>query len=187
MCVDDLVCQLCSVGFNVSRIRRRDEPPEAAWTDTAIGYVDTESKGTSSLTCRKGSGCITVRHGPWSPPQIPWKEHVAGPGCASGLGYSGHRITVEEMRDVRKTQCLLEKGVDWEPEADDQDFELESNYFLTGIGKTRRVDPIVGRIYPIVENIRPVRHGVLALSTSNAPDALVCIPLFPPPFFFFSP
>lgn len=61
------------------------------------------------------------------------KEHISGPGCVDGRGYSGHWISLEEMNGCRAAQFLLLNGPDWRPESDDQDFELESQVFLTGI------------------------------------------------------
>ncbi|MCJ1421091.1 hypothetical protein MMC32_007453 [Xylographa parallela] len=61
-------------------------------------------------------------------------EHISGPGCISRSGYSGQRISLEEMKGCRAIQCLVQKETDWQPQPDDQDFELESDYFLTGVG-----------------------------------------------------
>jgi streptomycin 6-kinase len=36
-------------------------------------------------------------------------EHVAGPGCVCGQGYSGHRILLEKMKGCRALQCLVLK------------------------------------------------------------------------------
>ena len=61
-------------------------------------------------------------------------EHLAGPSCTNHSGYSGHRISAEEMRGCTTSQCLVKKPSDWVPEADDKGFELDSNYFLSGLG-----------------------------------------------------
>lgn len=36
-------------------------------------------------------------------------EHIAGPGRLNQDGYSGHRITLEEMRGCITSQCLVRK------------------------------------------------------------------------------
>jgi len=39
------------------------------------------------------------------------------------------------MKGCRAIQCLLPKAVvEWNPEEDDKDSELESAFFLTGVG-----------------------------------------------------
>jgi hypothetical protein len=56
------------------------------------------------------------------------------------------------MKGCRTLQCLLRKKIDWRPEPDDQDFESEGNYFLTGVGD--------GYIDFSHVDLNPVRHGV---------------------------
>ena len=82
------------------------------------------------------------------------EEHIAGPECTSTSGYSGHRISVQEMQHVISCQCLAEKRDGWIPEPGDQDFELEAEHcFLTGIGK--------GSLHKsTLVRLEPVRHGV---------------------------
>lgn len=60
-------------------------------------------------------------------------EHVAGPGCQHGSGYSGFAISTQEMIGCTTLQCLVRKGFDWKPEIDDQDFELSGDYCLSGL------------------------------------------------------
>jgi hypothetical protein len=67
-------------------------------------------------------------------------EHIAGPKCQDTQGYKGHSISLEEMRTCTAVQCLMEKRSqtrdwipDWAPEPDDEEFEGESNYFLSGL------------------------------------------------------
>lgn len=62
-------------------------------------------------------------------------------------------------------QALVKKGEDWEPEDDDEDFEIKSQYFLTGVGDGSP------DCLPL-ENIRPARHGIDSISITN-----VCYPL----------
>jgi hypothetical protein len=80
-------------------------------------------------------------------------EHVAGADCKDERGYSGYNITVEEMKGCCNYQCLAYKGPNWTPEPDDQDFELESECFLTGIG-----DRFPSRDTYSPEAV-PARHG----------------------------
>ena len=88
-------------------------------------------------------------------------EHVAGPGCNWGRGYSGYQISVEEMKGCRAVQCLLPKDTrDWQPEEDDHDFERESRFFLTGVGDGSATDGDESAC-------TPVRHGVESFAESN--------------------
>jgi hypothetical protein len=96
------------------------------------------------------------------------QEHVAGPGCSSGQGYNGYMISVEEMKGCRVVQCLAEKDEDWKPEEDDEEFEIESNYFLTGLGEGSPDEA------PL-DNISPPRHGVSDILINNLSDFMgVC-------------
>jgi hypothetical protein len=108
---------------------------------------------------------INGRCGPFSGCQV-WdredgrKEHIAGPNCVDGRGYSGHRISLEEMNGCRAVQCLLLKKIDWKPEPSDQDFELNSKVFLTGIGDgSPDLAPLT--------SLSPVRHVSANLPTHN--------------------
>lgn len=60
-------------------------------------------------------------------------EHIAGPGCLSTEGFSGHRISIQEMRGCNAAQCLIKKGRSWRPEADDSEFERDTRSLLTGL------------------------------------------------------
>ena len=57
-------------------------------------------------------------------------------------------------------QCLVKKDSNWEPELGDQDFELESEYFLTGI-----VDGSPDEA-PL-EKIMPFRHDIDIVIITN--------------------
>ena len=68
-------------------------------------------------------------------------EHIAGHNCKDPQGYNGHHMSAEEMRTCNTVQCLIEKARqmrDWLPEwaleLEDEDFERESKYFLSGLG-----------------------------------------------------
>jgi hypothetical protein len=62
-------------------------------------------------------------------------EHIAGPRCEDWNGYSGYDISVEEMRGCQTAQCLVRKprGLKFEPLPDDQDFEKDGDFFLSGL------------------------------------------------------
>ena len=149
---DEPLCLLCGVSFAVARLRRADEPKEAGWGSTGFGYVKVDhSHGYDrrvDVLCEEGSGCTVADRGGDRP-----GEHLAGPRCVSRSGYSGHRISLAEMKGCRAVQCLIEKDADWLPEDDDQYFELEGDYFLSGIGY---ISPNMNTLV----NIKPVRHGI---------------------------
>lgn len=102
-------------------------------------------------------------------------EHIAGIECAATDGYSGHRITLEEMRGCRAVQCLMDKFRGWEPEEDDQDFERDSQCFLTGTG-----DAPSGLGWGHLQNLQRVRHGIARCTVSNMVSCF--IPLFDGPY-----
>ena len=87
-------------------------------------------------------------------------QHIADPGCASDDGYSGHRISIEEMKGCKAVQVLVKKGKAWEPEDDDQDFEIESELLLTGVGDGSPDDG------PL-KDIKPARHGINSTHIAN--------------------
>lgn len=105
------------------------------------------------------------------------KEHIAGPGCTCTAGYSGHRISVEEMKvstrehrssatvtylaqDIKSCIALLKKPPKWKPEEGDEDFEKEAfSCFLTGI--SRHVSEFD------MDDIHPARHGVNSTMVEN--------------------
>ncbi|MCJ1433844.1 hypothetical protein MMC27_003209 [Xylographa pallens] len=130
MASDDIVCQLCGVAFAIGRLRCATEPTEAAWDFTGHWHVNAD---TYDL-CEEGSGCEIIERDLEGRSRSNILEHISGPGCISRSGYSGQRISLKEMKGCRSIQCLVQKEPDWEPQPDDQDFELESDYFLTGVG-----------------------------------------------------
>ncbi|MCJ1377209.1 hypothetical protein MMC17_000301 [Xylographa soralifera] len=130
MASDEIVCQLRGVAFAIARLRRAIEPPEAAWDSTGYWLTDADTNDF----CGEGSGCELIEREVQGRSPSSVVEHISGPGCISRNGYSGQRISLEEMKGCRAIQCLVHKDADWEPEPNDQDFELESDYFLTGVG-----------------------------------------------------
>ena len=57
----------------------------------------------------------------------------------------------------------MRKQPQWQPEPDDQEFELNSNYFLSGIGDGSPDEA------PL-ENLSPERHGVDSILVNNISD-----------------
>jgi len=80
-------------------------------------------------------------------------EHLAGPDCGPLYGYSGCRITSEEMKGCTTVQWLVYKTPEWDVEFDDQIFELRSQYFLTGLSGRMPSSDDDGSEFV------PVRHG----------------------------
>jgi len=54
----------------------------------------------------------------------------------------------------------LKKKPDWQPEEGDNDFELTSEYFLTGISDGSPDEDIL-------RDLKPVRHGIEDVGVSN--------------------
>lgn len=157
----ETLCQLCGVSFAIARLRRADEPAEAAWDYAGSAFVNAYEEFNG--ICEESSGCTVPddeddRAG----------EHLAGPGCVSESGYSGHQISLAEMKGCRAVQCLVKKDADWMAEDDDQHFELEGEYFLTGVGDGSPDEA------PL-EDIEPVRHGVSSILIDNMVYSLNCI------------
>lgn len=160
----ETMCQLCGVSFAIARIRRDGEPTSAAWCYYGSDFVDEggdDGHEAFESVCEETSGCkLLERDLPFGLHDRHGQEHIAGPGCASRQGYSGHRVSIEEMRGCRAVQCLVKKDRSWQPEADDQEFELESDYFLSGIGDGSPDESAL-------EDVKPVRHGADDLLISN--------------------
>lgn len=57
-------------------------------------------------------------------------------------------------------QVLVKKREGWEPEDDDEDFEIKSEYFWTGVGDG-------SPDYVPLEDIKPGRHGVDRILIEN--------------------
>lgn len=149
-------CQLCGVSFAIARHRRADEPPSAAWDYTGSTYASFIIGHLFAETCgdATGSDCEILEG------EADGYQHIAGPGCASHDGYNGHRISMEEMEGCRAVQALVKKEKGWEPDDDDQDFEIETEYFLTGVGDG-------SPDYTPLEDIKPARHGISRTSIAN--------------------
>ena len=81
-------------------------------------------------------------------------EHLAGSGCVHHGGYSGSRITAQQMKGCTTSQCLVRKSPEWLLEPDDQRFELAGDYFLSGLSGHMPSRDSGGPEFV------PIRHGV---------------------------
>ncbi|KAI9744118.1 MAG: hypothetical protein M1818_002270 [Claussenomyces sp. TS43310] len=165
----ELQCQLCGVSFAIARIRRIEEPLEAAWDYTGSGFIDSAYRSK----CPTDSGCQLFNREEgrdWLEGDDAPGEHIAGPGCTLGGGYSGHQISLQEMKGCRAVRCLMRKEDGWQPEPDDQDFERESDYFLTGVGEGSPDESAL-------QILAPIRHGVTEVWLHNIPE-FFCYPSY---------
>lgn len=99
----------------------------------------TETNESGDKICFRTSK--PVRKIDWQAHRNTLGEHVAGPFCEDIQSYNGTHISAEEMRTCTTVQCLIEKAGrvrDWLParvsEPDEEEFERESKYFLSGLG-----------------------------------------------------
>lgn len=74
-------------------------------------------------------------------------EHGPDVRSFQGHGYDGTRINAEEMSGCNIAQCLVPKSYRnyddlyvprWEPESDDQNFERQGKFFLSGLSDNMR-------------------------------------------------
>ncbi|KAF7958362.1 hypothetical protein EAE96_001911 [Botrytis aclada] len=80
--------------------------------------------------------------------------HLPGPKCSGSKAYNGHFTTAQEMKGCTTVQCLVYKDNNWSPSPDDEDFELEGDVFLSGLG-----DYMPSRDSGNVV-LTPARHGL---------------------------
>ena len=151
----ETMSQLCGVSFAIARHRRAYEPPSAVWDYAGSKYASGCLAQLFIETCGDtSSGCELLES------EASTYLHIASPECASDDGNSGYRISTEEMKGCRAVQALVKKREAWEPEDDDEHFEIKSEYFLTGVGHGSP-DSIP------LENIRPARHGIDSMIIAN--------------------
>ena len=152
----EILCQLCGVSFAIARHRRENEPQRAFWDHSGSPYVDAASIDES---CGDDTGCEFESYETFGDETLGY-QHVAGLDCASVSGYSGHRISIGEMKGCRAIQALMKKKQGWEPEDGDEDFEIEGEFFLTGVGHGSPDEP------PL-QKIRPARHRFQSIWIAN--------------------
>ncbi|KAM3075412.1 hypothetical protein ACMFMG_007150 [Clarireedia jacksonii] len=122
-------CQICGVSFNLARVRTKHEPPEDGWGYSSGLYYMGDETSTLCASRPEESGCknVSVEGDGIHPDQV----HIAGPGCVFTGGYSGHRITAEEMKDMRLTRYIIPKPENTVDEEDAPDYEKCSDYFIS--------------------------------------------------------
>ncbi|KAM5354731.1 hypothetical protein ACJ41O_001378 [Fusarium nematophilum] len=105
---------------------------------------DDNHQTTDELRCQQDQSNLGI----W--PDI--QEHIAAKDCRCQLGYNGHRISAEEMQRSTTAQFLVPKRTlqSWKPEPDDEDFEKEGDYFLSGLVDRmgRKNDRHLPPVYP---------------------------------------
>jgi len=102
---NEVFCQLCTVSFNIARCKTEHEPQSASWGYTGGEYYSGNAWSSRCTPAKSGSGCKTTFTGPNN------EIHLAGSGCCYTGGYSGHRITVEEMKVDMDIQIFIVFGV----------------------------------------------------------------------------
>lgn len=110
----ETLCQLCGVSFAIARYRRPDEPPTAAWDCTGSGFRDADGYTGTWDDDERCVGCFVVQREAevvvgemmgiekmlsLEQEQLykDW-EHLAGRECKETRGYSGWRISLDEMK-----------------------------------------------------------------------------------------
>jgi len=158
----EVLCHLCGVSSNINRYRTENEPPEAAWGNSMNTVVDEDpGEGRCEKSCfyvREGANLQTATRFSGEEAltsHIPEDEleHIPGPKCTLDGGYNGHHIFVEAMRGCQTVQCLVLKPDNWQPQTDDEDFEISSSHFLSGLS-----DCMPSRDESNPE-VFPARHG----------------------------
>lgn len=152
---DDLVDSIMEDDSLLLESSDEDDKPYKAWLEqfytTVPGPFPPSRPASPVPILRNPASDLRTRDEENS--DLVWCEHIAGPDCTIVAGYSGYRISLEEMKGCTSFQCLMEKRRDWQPIEDDEGFELESDFFLTGLG----IDmPSRDENSPTV---LPVRHG----------------------------
>ena len=91
----ETMCQLCGVSFAVARNRRADAPLTAPWDYTGSRYGRDCLAQSFRETCGYNCDCELLET------ETSGHQHISSPECASDEGYSGHRISLEEMKGCR--------------------------------------------------------------------------------------
>jgi hypothetical protein len=91
-------------------------------------------------------------------------EHIPGPSCEEARAYSGHAISLQEMRGCRTAQFLIHKSVPeqpWQPDSLHESWEMTEDYFLSGLA-----DGMASRDESD-QDVRPARGGVKIVRADN--------------------
>ncbi|RSL98801.1 hypothetical protein CDV31_012432 [Fusarium ambrosium] len=179
----EIHCHICGVSFNISRARTETEPRSAAWgqerdypdrfhpeccpDEPGCFWVDRYADGNEDAEEPETALLEPVKMYPADIDEDDFDaddwEHISGPKCNQGDAYNGHNISVEAMRGCKTSQCLIRKPDDWEPEPDDEEFEVSGHFFLSGLN-----DSMPSRDMSCPEVV-PERHG------NNTPNADNCV------------
>lgn len=165
MIITQIACGLCAVPTKLARIRTQSEPPEAAW-DTGTGIPAVEDIDICDANdCEK-----VVRACDYWNFKDNIDEHIAGPNCTMTLGYNGNAISADEMKYCNTQQFIVrydslshEESQDrYVEELDDEDFERDGMYHLSGLGSRCGCDKDDCSVYPnrhAVEVVDPHYFG----------------------------
>lgn len=149
-------------------VKRDQSTASSNFQDDAYGNPKSKAKMQHCSVAEASAESVTPKSNKNSETNEDWHkhyregrapEHLAGPGhCWNSSGYSGFRITAAEMKGCATVQSLVDKSSEWWPQPDDQSFELNDYYFLSGLSghmPSRDCgDP----------DFVPVRHGAEDLS-----------------------
>jgi hypothetical protein len=88
-------------------------------------------------------------------------EHVPSHDCEQMSAYNGNAISAEAMLGCNTAQCLVRKTSHWKQELDDEDFEVEGRFFLSGLSdKMPSTDMNIPSFFP-------PRHGIIEQNADN--------------------
>lgn len=115
-CPREAGCMSVYRGSGASRPVTDEDPGDSAKEDEVFVPVFTNQHAVNESERGSPDDGGTLRPNEWCRDRLPFAverechlEHIAGPGCINTYGYSGHRISIEEMRTCTTVQCLVPK------------------------------------------------------------------------------
>ncbi|KAF4997562.1 hypothetical protein FGRMN_3767 [Fusarium graminum] len=96
-------------------------------------------------------------------PYVP-TEHIAAPSCRSLLGINGHVLSVQQMKNCRNVRFLIPKPQGWHAEADDEIFEEDSKFYISGESNGSTL--YVHKNFQSWRSFYPPRHELHELRTN---------------------
>ncbi|WZH44172.1 uncharacterized protein QYS62_005190 [Fusarium acuminatum] len=177
----EVLCHICGVSFNINRFRTIKEPRSATLGDDPSEYAlehcaeretcfffyrhpyDPEPTGDVGPEFAASSSKRFLESIQSAEPDVDggaW-EHFPSPECANETAYNGNNISFEAMRGCKVLQCLVRKPKDWQPEPDDEPFEISGTLFLSGLSDNM---PSRDMSYP---EVFPERHGEMRPAAEN--------------------